>query len=127
MTALTIKRIAVLVVLFAVGILYYNIDPIEVAMAPKCVFKMLTGLQCPSCGIQRALHCLLHGDVVAAVRYNPFLAVAVPYAFAAVLSTWYNFGHRLDFLRRIVYSRAALLSFACIFIGWWILRNILHI
>ena len=113
--------------LLAAGIAYYNIDPATTEWAPKCVFKMLTGLQCPSCGIQRALHCLLHGDVVAAVRYNPFLVVAVPYAIAAVLSTWYNFGHRLDFLRRIVYSRAALLSFACIFIVWWILRNILKI
>lgn len=36
-----------------------------------CVFKNITGLPCPSCGITRSVLCLAHGDVAQALLINP--------------------------------------------------------
>ncbi|MDR1881409.1 MAG: DUF2752 domain-containing protein [Prevotella sp.] len=44
-----------------------------------CTFKGATGLECPGCGGQRALHFLLHGDIPEALRYNVFFVVAAPF------------------------------------------------
>ena len=73
--------------LLAVGVVVglYFLDPVKYVLMPKCPFKMLTGLSCPGCGIQRAIHALLHGDVAGAVKYNFFLVYSGPYAMAFVV------------------------------------------
>ena len=38
---------------------------------PPCMFHTLTGFSCPGCGCTRAVIALLHGDLLASVRYNP--------------------------------------------------------
>lgn len=83
---------------------------------------MLTGLKCPGCGTQRAIHALLHGDVVTALRFNALLPVSIPllviYGFADVART----RHQQFFSR--VNSRTAILTVLAVVILWWILRNI---
>lgn len=59
-------------------LLYYYLDPSLYVLMPKCVFKTLTGLDCPGCGLQRALHALLHGKFSEAIRFNFFLIIAIP-------------------------------------------------
>ena len=44
---------------------------------PRCPFLAMTGYPCPSCGMTRALRCLLHGDLAAALAFNPLFIVAV--------------------------------------------------
>lgn len=52
------------------------VDPNEPGnLLPKCPFKLLTGLNCPGCGLTRMIHALLHGDVVAAWHFNAVLLV----------------------------------------------------
>lgn len=58
---------------------YYSHDPAS-APSPKCMFKALTGWDCPGCGSQRALHAVLHGDFKAAWSFNPFVFFATPAA-----------------------------------------------
>ena len=58
--------------------LYYSgsscsIDPEYSAFIPKCPFRWFTGLDCPACGSQRAIHQLLHLNIKGAFGYNPFL------------------------------------------------------
>jgi len=52
-----------------------------------CPFRVVTGLPCPTCGLTRATHWLVHGDVVRALTTNPFdtvfLLIIVP-AFAGM-------------------------------------------
>lgn len=43
-----------------------------------CPFRKLTGFTCPGCGSTRALHRLIHGDVVAAFQFNPLFILALP-------------------------------------------------
>ena len=53
---------------------------------PTCLFRLATGLPCPSCGMTRAFCALGHGDVAAAVHWNlasPLVCAAV--AVAALL------------------------------------------
>ena len=44
---------------------------------PQCPFKALTGLDCPGCGVTRALHALLTGHPLRALDHNALVAVAV--------------------------------------------------
>lgn len=45
---------------------------------PRCVFQAVTGWQCPGCGVTRATHALLHGDLAAAWRLNPLWVGLLP-------------------------------------------------
>lgn len=56
-------------------------DPETWRYYPRCLSYRLFGLQCASCGILRATHALLHGDVAEAFRFNPVFTVATPVAF----------------------------------------------
>ncbi len=47
----------------------------------------MTGLQCPGCGGLRALHALLHGQVMEAFRLNPLFVLALPAA-GVWIATW---------------------------------------
>src|SRR5687768_1822652 len=54
-------------------------EPGKSGFFPICPFRALTGLTCPGCGSTRALHRLLHGDMVAAFEFNPFLVLSLPF------------------------------------------------
>ena len=41
--------------------------------SPVCAFKLLMGLECPTCGSQRALFYFLHGQWNECLMQNPFL------------------------------------------------------
>lgn len=67
-----------LILLVCAAVVYYTLDPMQYAIFPKCPFLILTGWQCPGCGSQRAIHSLLHLDVVAAFRYNALMVLSIP-------------------------------------------------
>lgn len=58
---------------------YYRHDP-AAGGVPRCMFKVLTGWDCPGCGSQRAFHAALHGRMAEAWAFNPFVFFAVPAA-----------------------------------------------
>jgi hypothetical protein len=60
------------------GLAFFHLNPAQYPVFPKCAFHQLTGLSCPGCGGQRALHQLLHGQIVAAFRLNPLLLSLLP-------------------------------------------------
>jgi hypothetical protein len=67
------------IALCAVGaVIFFLFDPTKVAIFPPCVFHQITGLDCPGCGAQRALHQLLHGNIVAAIRLNAMFVLSLP-------------------------------------------------
>ena len=45
---------------------------------PACPFHAMTGLYCPGCGATRAVHALVHGDVVHALAMNPMFTLTLP-------------------------------------------------
>src|SRR5687767_529279 len=44
---------------------------------PRCTWRALTGLACPSCGATRCVRWLCGGDFLAALQINPLLFFAI--------------------------------------------------
>lgn len=110
------------IVMTAVIICYALVDP-ESRYMPHCMFRMLTGYDCPGCGAQRCMHALLHGQVAKAWSYNPAMFVLMPLlaAYGAIeLGGWRN-----RCLERWLYSRAMIYILATAIVLWWILRNVI--
>jgi hypothetical protein len=53
-------------------------DPETKTIFPVCGFYAVTGLYCPGCGMTRALHNTVTGDITRAIRFNALLVVAIP-------------------------------------------------
>jgi hypothetical protein len=63
----------------ALLLLLVFVDPERQAFYPRCPLLLLTGLHCPGCGSQRALHALVHGHLGAALRLNPLAVLVLPF------------------------------------------------
>jgi hypothetical protein len=59
-------------------------DPATGAIGVPCPLRTVTGWWCPGCGLTRATHRLLRGDVAGALRFNLFVVVVL----AAILVSW---------------------------------------
>ena len=117
MTALVVCSAAFLSV-------FYFFDPTQHGFFPRCWLHETTGLHCPGCGGQRALHALLNGDVARAFGHNFFVMCALP------LVAWY-FGRKLWWRIRKLPPRlpqdrppALLWTFVACVIAFGFLRNL---
>ena len=53
-----------------VGAMVFFFDPGTHPFYPVCLFHAVTGLNCPGCGMTRALSALLHGNFLLALKDN---------------------------------------------------------
>lgn len=115
---------AAAIAVIAVAAVYYLYNPAAEGAGwfPRCPWLMLTGLKCPGCGSQRAIHALLHADVAAAWRYNAALIISLP-LIAVLLWGETVRRSRPDTYRRLNSTRVIITTFSLIAL-WWILRNI---
>lgn len=97
-------------------------DPEKFSFFPKCPFLLLTGLKCPGCGSQRAIHQLLHLHVGEALHYNALAVVALPVL--AFLLFAELFRRRFPRLALASSGPAFSWSILVVVVLWWILRNI---
>lgn len=120
----TLVILLVLAALLVIGLVYYALDPSASAVFPRCTFLSLTGYKCPGCGSQRAIHALLHGDVVGAFRYNALLLISIPWIALYV----YAESRRVRNPRLYARLNAPLLIwlFLAMVLLWWLLRNIFN-
>ena len=120
------KFLSLLILLFVVGGLafYYFADPLSSGFMVKCPFKAVTGLDCPGCGSQRAVHELLHGNFRNAFSYNPLFIIALPYAFVGILFEWFSLKYKFPKTRKILFGKNAIYIIATIIIAFFILRNL---
>ena len=116
--------VLVIALLILLGLIYYAIDPSVSAIFPRCAFLTFTGYKCPGCGSQRAIHALLHGDVVAAFRYNALLLIAIPWIGLCLFAE----SRRTRNPRLYARINAPLLIwlFLAMVLIWWLLRNIFN-
>lgn len=102
-------------------------DPMQAPWMPKCMIHELTGLSCPGCGFTRALHSLLHGHPLEAVRYNLFLLLAIPYILALVgLQTVPALRGNTRLVRALT-GPAAIYTYLILLCCWGIVRNVIGI
>jgi Protein of unknown function (DUF2752) len=77
--------IAIWSVLLTGAAYLFVFEPGKTGFFPVCVFRFLTGYQCPGCGSTRAMHQLLHGHLLAAFMLNPFFLLALPFLLNALI------------------------------------------
>jgi hypothetical protein len=60
-----------------VGAVVFFFNPGTHGFYPVCLFHALTGLNCPGCGMTRALYALLHGNLRLALKDNALFVVTL--------------------------------------------------
>ena len=115
-----------LVALVIYLIVLYIYDPSDTLWIPKCWFKLITNLDCPSCGAQRAIYELLHGNIREAFTCNPYMFCISPYVIL-ILITFVIPENRATKLRNFCYHWITIATFVLSVLVWWVLRNILGI
>ncbi len=120
-TLIIILAIAALLVF---GIIYYALDPSQSGMFPRCTFLTLTGYKCPGCGSQRAIHALLHGDVVGAFKYNALLLISIPWIALCLYAETQRTRNPRLYTR--INAPQLMWFFLITVLLWWLLRNIFN-
>ncbi len=86
-----------LYIMAAIGVLFYlyklyQTDPAAGTEAfARCPVEWSTGLKCPGCGSQRAVHQLMHGNIEKAFEWNAMLVASIPYLLFSLIPskpTW---------------------------------------
>jgi hypothetical protein len=106
--------------LLGLALVLYRVDPATVSWLPKCPLHQLTGWHCPGCGITRAAHALLHGDISGAFAKNPLLVAAAPLLVA--YSIWKRRQEGPRWTNTI--SAKAVVGFLIVLLVFAVLRNI---
>jgi hypothetical protein len=106
-------------------ILYKFYSPYKYHIFPSCPFYYITGLKCPGCGSQRAIHYLLNFDIIDAFKENMLLVIAIPYL---ILGAYFDLitlkTEKQLRIRKMLFGSKAIIIILIIVIGYWILRNI---
>ena len=71
---------------------------------PRCAFKILTGLPCPTCGTTRVCLAIARGDFAAAFFFNPLVVLASAVALGYLIYSAVVLAARLPRCRPIVTS-----------------------
>ncbi|OBH71138.1 hypothetical protein A5684_21640 [Mycobacterium intracellulare] len=90
---------------------------------PVCPTKALLGIDCPGCGSLRMLYSLMHGNVLAAARFNALGLAAVVLLVWAYLAWTYGHvvGRRVRSWQHRRWAAAVTLSLV---LAWFVVRNI---
>ncbi|WP_317164269.1 DUF2752 domain-containing protein [Sphingobacterium luzhongxinii] len=126
---MTIKRshffILYPVIIGGIGLIYKYFNPLESVFFPRCPTKTITGLDCPGCGMQRAAHHLLNGEIQLAFIQNPLLFALTPYILLGFYLQLVPQPTETEFkLRRVLYSQKAIIILGVITLIYTIIRNI---
>lgn len=117
------QRLWVLVGVGAVAAIavYFAVDPAGSVWFPKCPLLLATGLECPGCGSQRAVHALLHGDLRGAIESNVLFVVAIPYLLGTL---WRPKSDRGKRVRQFFYGAPALWTVLGLVLFFFVVRNV---
>jgi hypothetical protein len=109
---------------FSVFVYIYFMDPLAGPNYPHCFTQELFGFRCIGCGATRAVHSLLHGDIMTALKYN-FLAVML-FPAAAVFMFFFVFkGNDAEKFIKINTTTVVILGIIIIILT--VLRNVYNI
>lgn len=77
-----------MVLLLSGGVVAYWLQPYVEHAPTMCLFHVVTGKPCPTCGMTRATCALVHGEWTKAVKYHPLV---VPFWMALIAMLWAYF------------------------------------
>ncbi|MFV0418170.1 MAG: DUF2752 domain-containing protein [Dysgonomonas sp.] len=119
------RLLGVLILLALGGVFYYLFSPEESSFFPQCPFHSLTGLDCPGCGSQRAIHYLLHLQIKRAFLSNPLLVTIIPYILLGVYIEYFGGKEKYPRIRQILFNKNAAYIILSAIILFWIGRNLI--
>ncbi len=105
--------------------MFYIFNPEEVLLFPTCPFLHITGYECPGCGTQRALHSLLHLNIVDAFRYNALILFLIPYIVLGFYLEFLNGKKHHPRLERLFFGKWGARIVIGAILSYWVIRNIL--
>ena len=100
----------------------YRFPPTEYSFYPRCPFYLATHWLCPGCGSTRALHSLLHGNVLAAWHYNALFTLLGPIVLAWLAFYCYRV-MRYDQVPKMAIPRSVMAFLAVAVVLFAIARN----
>ena len=105
--------------------LFYIYNPADTDYFPKCPFLKLTGFYCPGCGSQRALHQILHGNLLSAMKLNVLLVLSIPFLiYHQIIKLNRYFGSFAGNIKSVFYSSNFTYAVLILVILFWLCRNI---
>lgn len=88
---------------------------------PACMFRALTGYYCIGCGLTRALHALVHGNLVVAFSMNPLAMLMLP---IMPLLAAHSYGWNVRVLRPLMRVITEPKFWLVLLPAYWIARNL---
>jgi uncharacterized protein DUF2752 len=103
--------------------LYFFYSPNEFLFFPKCPFYSITGLYCPGCGSQRAIHEIFHGNLWEGLKHNLlFILLFVVLWYQIIIYVLEISGRKIK--KNVLHKPLTTYAILIIIILFWILRNI---
>lgn len=90
---------------------------------PHCLWKTVTGTDCPGCGSQRMAHALMHGDFSAAWHANAFALCSLPVVAVMLWLEARRSAHPRFYA--FIHRPFIIWAFLAAILLWWLLRNLL--
>ncbi len=112
-----------LLLLGVIALFYFTINPSEVNFLPRCPLYSNTGVYCPGCGSQRALHDLLHFNIKEVISHNLLFLLGlfiIVYHFSIESINFFSEAN----IKNLLYHPKTPIILLIIIILFWILRNI---
>lgn len=101
---------------FAFILLVYFVLLGFVNIKTRCIFKMVTGIPCPSCGMTRSYISLLHGNIYKAFFYHPLFLIPI------ILFIMYILKEFSSIIKKIYSSKYLWIIITILFIIVYIIR-----
>ena len=119
-----LKKVSVkIAVAILTGLLYFVVISI-LGYGIPCIFRTITGLQCPGCGVSRMLSSMIKLNFKDAFDYHPVLFVSLP--FLAVIfgdMLWRYVYHGKCELRK--WENAVIIAIIVCLLVFCVIRNVL--
>lgn len=117
------KQIAVWVFFIFMILVYFFVDPSKRGYFLKCPLKLTTGFECAGCGVQRALHELLHFRFLEAFKYNPLFVISIPILLIVVVINLSKNETLKQVLKRFLVSKIFIFLVLIIVLLFSLLKN----
>ncbi len=116
-------KLGLLLLLVPLAALFFHLDPATQPIFPKCIFHSLTGLHCPGCGSQRAIHDLLHFDIEGVVQNNFLFLPALVISIYGIIVPFSNRYFNTSFKNFLNHPKTPVII-ALLILLFWVIRNI---
>lgn len=117
-----LKYLGLLCIGLILAILYFFINPSS-AFFPKCPIYSTTGIYCPGCGSQRALHDFLHLDLKGVLEHNILflfgILILIYDITIKILNEYFN-----KRIRNLLNYKRTPIIILIVIVLFWIVRNI---